>query len=159
MKKLLIDLMKCRECTHDCILCEEYEQNRTKGFRNLIEQALYTVTCRQCEDSPCINVCPQEALEKNAEGMVKRNSNLCVGCKSCALACPFGTIPNYLVDYVIKKDNIQKINKEEDLKSLMKKCPDKALQITDQDASEEEYIYRITDQILVKDHKWEEFVK
>ncbi len=159
MKKILIDLIKCRECKESCILCEEYENNKTKGVRNLIELALYGITCRRCEDSPCINVCPQEALEKDNEGMVQRNSNLCIGCKSCVMACPFGTIPNYIVDYIISKDNIQKIDKDEDIKQLINKCPDKAVQLTDLKASEEDHIYRITDKVFVKDHKWEEFIK
>ena len=163
MKKILIDLMKCRECKECQALCEFYfNKNKdvgNRGIRNLIELALFSITCRRCEDAPCINVCPEEALEKDKDGMVQRNNNLCVGCKSCAMACPFGTIPNYIVDYIISKHNFRNVDKESELQELIKKCPDKAVQITEEGPSEEKHIYRVTDKVLVKDYKWEEFIK
>jgi Fe-S-cluster-containing hydrogenase component 2 len=53
------------------------------------------MVCMQCEDAPCIPVCPSGALvratDTNAVVVVK---DRCVGCRMCALACPFGAI-NY----------------------------------------------------------------
>ena len=71
--------------------------------------ASFAVFCRRCEQASCINVCPTEALEKGDDGIVHRANMRCVGCKSCALACPFGTaLPVHLpyrvsaCDYHIK---------------------------------------------------------
>ena len=48
--------------------------------------------------------CPFDALERTGDGVIKRHNMRCVSCKSCALACPFGTIykellPFYSMDY------------------------------------------------------------
>lgn len=125
----------------------------------MVELASFMLTCRRCEDAPCINVCPQEALEKNKQGIVQRNNNLCVGCKSCTMACPFGTIPDYIVDYITPKEDFNKIDTEADIKNLIKKCPDGAVRISEEEPSEEKHIYMITDNVLVKEYKWEEFIK
>jgi len=48
---------------------------------------------RKCEDYPCVNACRYDALERVEEtGINVRNDCLCVSCKSCAIACPFGVI-------------------------------------------------------------------
>jgi carbon-monoxide dehydrogenase iron sulfur subunit len=49
--------------------------------------------CRHCEDAPCIQVCPTNAIEQqSSEGPVLVNDALCIGCKFCILACPFGVL-------------------------------------------------------------------
>lgn len=49
------------------------------------------VQCRHCEDAPCAYVCPVNAIEIR-DGMVLVKEEACIGCKMCALACPFGAI-------------------------------------------------------------------
>lgn len=50
-----------------------------------------SVSCMHCEDSPCIMGCPTGAITKDDNtGAVLIKKELCVGCHSCALACPFG---------------------------------------------------------------------
>jgi electron transport protein HydN len=49
------------------------------------------VQCRHCDDAPCANVCPVEAIyQKNNCNIV--DADKCIGCKKCMLACPFGMI-------------------------------------------------------------------
>jgi Fe-S-cluster-containing dehydrogenase component/CheY-like chemotaxis protein len=49
--------------------------------------------CMQCKDTPCITVCPTAALyRRSLDEPVLIDKDLCIGCKSCVLACPFGTI-------------------------------------------------------------------
>jgi len=47
--------------------------------------------CHHCEDAPCAGVCPVNAINR-VEGAVQLNESLCVSCKLCAIACPFGAI-------------------------------------------------------------------
>lgn len=47
--------------------------------------------CRQCDDAPCANVCPVAALTFDGDNIALREE-LCIGCKMCTLACPFGAI-------------------------------------------------------------------
>lgn len=44
-----------------------------------------------------------EALEHLESGLIKRYNMRCVGCKSCALACPFGTIFPEVMNYITSK--------------------------------------------------------
>ncbi len=46
--------------------------------------------CFQCEDSPCVDVCPTGANRKTAEGIVLVDRNKCIGCKACVVSCPYG---------------------------------------------------------------------
>jgi Fe-S-cluster-containing hydrogenase component 2 len=47
--------------------------------------------CQQCEDAPCVVICPQDALARDPDlGRVTLDYDLCIGCKMCVTACPFG---------------------------------------------------------------------
>jgi carbon-monoxide dehydrogenase iron sulfur subunit len=48
--------------------------------------------CRQCEDAPCVAVCPTGAMHRREDGINVCNLQECIGCWMCALACPFGAI-------------------------------------------------------------------
>jgi Fe-S-cluster-containing hydrogenase component 2 len=60
------------------------------------EDAIYfPVVCMQCDDAPCMAVCPSAALvRETGTNAVLVLEDRCVGCRMCALACPFGAI-NY----------------------------------------------------------------
>jgi hydrogenase-4 component A len=47
--------------------------------------------CRHCESPNCAAVCPVRAITLKNDA-VTLNETLCIGCKLCALACPFGAI-------------------------------------------------------------------
>jgi len=47
--------------------------------------------CRQCDDAPCANVCPVGAL-RFGDNCIELYEEICIGCKMCTLACPFGAI-------------------------------------------------------------------
>ena len=61
--------------------------------------------CRHCLDPACASACPVGAMYKTAEGPVVYNSTICLGCRYCMMACPYG-VPRYLwsepVPYVRK---------------------------------------------------------
>jgi len=47
--------------------------------------------CMHCDDPACASVCPADAIKTDADGVVLSASvERCIGCGSCALACPFG---------------------------------------------------------------------
>ncbi|GGF68150.1 oxidoreductase [Paenibacillus albidus] len=52
------------------------------------------VQCRQCENAPCAEACPVQAIRQE-EGVIVIHAESCIGCKGCAMACPFGAISLY----------------------------------------------------------------
>ena len=90
-KRLIIDLAACDACA-EC----------SAGDRILIlrERATFELVCRRCAHASCILACPFDARERAGDGAVIKRHNLrCVSCKSCALACPFGTIYTELLPF------------------------------------------------------------
>lgn len=46
--------------------------------------------CMHCENAPCVKVCPVGATWRNSEGVIEINSDICIGCRYCIVACPYG---------------------------------------------------------------------
>lgn len=49
--------------------------------------------CRHCDPAPCQTACLPRAIHRESEtGTVMIDSDKCIRCFSCAMACPFGVI-------------------------------------------------------------------
>jgi tetrathionate reductase subunit B len=44
----------------------------------------------QCDNPPCVRVCPTGASFVDADGIVLVNAADCIGCRYCMQACPYG---------------------------------------------------------------------
>ena len=55
------------------------------------QQQRSAVTCHHCEDAPCARSCPNGAIS-HVDDSIQVNQQKCIGCKSCVVACPFGTM-------------------------------------------------------------------
>ncbi|OFX83203.1 MAG: hypothetical protein A2W99_12730 [Bacteroidetes bacterium GWF2_33_16] len=158
-KKILIDLSKFR--TFDKKSCDvtppeaffSYPPN-INGLKSIRELAVFQFTCRRCEDAPCIHVCPVEALEKDADGMIHRHTNLCISCKSCVTICPFGTMMSDFFDHHRKKELYFDLTDKEELKKFIIACPIGAVTLVDMDENPAEHIYKLNDKVLIKELVW-----
>lgn len=112
-KSLVISPDKCTGCLQ-CELACSYEnegvfnpsKSRIKVFNFHDDGRFVPYTCTQCDEAWCMQACPTEAIVLNAvNGSKDILNDVCVGCKVCTIACPFGTV-NYNADSgkVIKCD-------------------------------------------------------
>ena len=153
-KKVLIDIMKLRElesCTNEAI---DPELLRGKTFKTIREFASFWYTCRHCEDPPCVNVCPADALNKDKNDMINRALNLCIRCKTCITACPFGTLmPNL---FATKTDGYKyfDLGDESDLVKFAESFDHDAVAVVEMDEKPEEHIYKLSEHVLIKERKW-----
>jgi Fe-S-cluster-containing dehydrogenase component len=98
---MVIDLRKCIGC-HACTIGCVAENKLPPGvvYRPVLEEEIGTfpnVTrrflprpCMQCDDPPCVPVCPVNATYKNSEGVTVVDYEQCIGCRYCITACPYG---------------------------------------------------------------------
>ena len=91
-KKLYIDLEICNKCPKCVVKCAYYHHPENNGITHLREEGAFNVICRHCDNAPCINSCPNDALKRTEERVITRSAFKCTGCHSCFAACPFGTI-------------------------------------------------------------------
>ena len=104
-KQLKIDPEKCsgcRSCELACGLKNEHEINPSRSRIDVISflEGQYPLpyhlpsTCRQCADAPCLRACPTDAISRSEDRMetVVIEHELCIHCKKCVIACPFGVM-------------------------------------------------------------------
>ena len=100
---MVIDLKKCEgcvtigtppQCTQACTQAhyvpkgqqwiQVYEADLPGGGSFFLP-----VPCFQCENAPCVNVCPVGATYHSEEGIVLIDHGRCIGCRLCMAACPY----------------------------------------------------------------------
>ncbi len=99
------DTLKIEEnaCPPDCSACrkrcEEVMKDKYSGGNGIQDVHIpeinfhMAITCNQCSEPICMDVCPTGAITKSvADGIVRISETKCLGCRLCDLACPFGGI-------------------------------------------------------------------
>ena len=100
MGALEIDPEKCTGCKQCELACSWVQVGAFQPSRSLIrvhvfdEQASYApYACLQCDEAWCMQACPVNAIDVDEQTGAKIViDEVCVGCKLCVIACPFGTM-------------------------------------------------------------------
>jgi len=97
MTKVSLMFLK-KECTgcHACEIACKQEHGLGVGPRlvRVIEKApdFIPIYCHHCAKAPCLESCPVEAISRNELGIVLIDEQVCIGCRECVEACPFGAM-------------------------------------------------------------------
>ena len=71
-----------------------------------IEKAYFVPKlCNQCENPPCVQVCPVGATYQAPDGVVLVDRTWCIGCGYCIMACPYGVRFFHPVHHTAEKCN------------------------------------------------------
>lgn len=104
--KLIFDLdveqcIGCGACSVACMDQNDYQpQEKSLPYRAVSTLELqnngtwhhenFSIACMHCADAPCVKACPAGCLSKDPpSGLTVFNNANCIGCHSCAMACPF----------------------------------------------------------------------
>ncbi len=102
----------CRKCAEACHVENNHDRPSQESYIRVLEMengsidmergnATYDhpvpapgkfympVQCQQCDNPPCVSVCPVEATWKERDGIVVVDYNWCIGCRYCQAACPY----------------------------------------------------------------------
>ena len=131
---------KCIQC-HGCeIACKSWRgvesgvrwrrvDNIWHGTYPKVKSTSASIGCMHCADPACIEVCPEDAIEKRAQdGIVVVDSDACSGCQDCLEACPFN-VPQFGVDGTMQKCDLclDAIDVNSESPSCVTTCPTQAL--------------------------------
>ncbi|SPW34869.1 Electron transport protein hydN [Edwardsiella tarda] len=90
----------CRTCEIACVMAHREESELHNLSRDNFTPRIHVIKgdnistailCRQCEDAPCANVCPNGAISRQQD-FICVDQEKCIGCKTCVVACPYGTM-------------------------------------------------------------------
>jgi anaerobic dimethyl sulfoxide reductase subunit B (iron-sulfur subunit) len=149
MKKQLgfaFEINRCTGCKACVVACldqndKKADQARLRTIAEFEQQpypariACLSIACMHCGDAPCLMACPTGALFRHsATGVVDVNQDICVGCRSCALACPFGA-PKFMADGKMAKCDLCHVRIDHGLQpACVQTCTTGALQFGDLDS-------------------------
>jgi len=107
---MVIDLGACTGCGACTVACRQennvpacdqdtFDRGRaldwiqlatqTEGDYDDLQVKQFPLLCQQCDEPPCINVCPVRATYRDEEGIVGQIYARCIGCRYCTNACPY----------------------------------------------------------------------
>jgi len=87
----------CRACELACSFINEGLFSPSKSRIRVVkfdrEGVDVPTGCEHCENAPCEIVCPVRAIYRDEDTWAMiLDPDICIGCKRCMIACPFGAI-------------------------------------------------------------------
>jgi len=98
---MVIDLTKCVGCESCTIACKAENKTPPSVSYNIVlkeeagtypnvREVFVPRPCMQCQEPPCVPVCPVRATFQRPDGIVAIDYDQCIGCRYCMTACPYG---------------------------------------------------------------------
>lgn len=133
----------CKTCEIECAVFHSKTKtlagacSETSALPRLKVEEIASISvplqCCHCDSAPCVSACPTGAISKDKEtGAITISQELCVGCKSCILVCPYGVPEEKKGGKVIIKCDLCFENlKKGGLPVCVKGCPTKAIKFVE----------------------------
>ena len=155
MKRLYIDYELCNRCPACVVSCSYIMHPGNNGITCLREAVAFLLVCRRCEEYPCVNACPTGALKRDKDTN-HRAKFVCVSCKTCSLACPFGTILPEVIPYVISGcDYCLGRLRGQEAPACVGSCPYGALKhLDDAQLEGEQFVEKVGENLAVRVVNW-----
>lgn len=104
----------CDACTVACRTENQVPLGITRTYVKSVEvgrfpqprRQLQVNRCNQCQDAPCVAICPTGAIVRREDGIVDIDRRACIGCGACIAACPYDAISLDPQDHVADKCNL-----------------------------------------------------
>ncbi|NJE04163.1 4Fe-4S dicluster domain-containing protein [Thermococcus sp. MV11] len=127
--KLLVDFNACIGCETCEAVCDFIHDGRPNIRVVFASNGVgVPISCRHCDDAPCMAVCPVNAITRDRDGAVVINHEKCIGCLMCLSVCPFGAISYEPVVKVVYKCDMCAERRAEGLKpACHEMCPANAI--------------------------------
>ncbi len=155
-----VDINKCSGCKACQIACKD-RSNLPVGVRwrkvfqyeggewvdqngQMIPSSVYTYSvssaCMHCKKPICMDVCPTSAISKRNDGIVLINADMCIGCRYCSWACPYGAPQfNEELNVMTKCDMCQDLVDKGERPACVESCPYRAMDFGPLDEIREKY--------------------
>jgi Fe-S-cluster-containing hydrogenase component 2 len=99
-KIIIVDHEKCTGCRNCEMACSVFHVRACNPSKSAVRIVKWEregldvpIVCQQCEDPACADICPVQAISRDADtGAMIVDRDLCVGCRMCIVACPFGAV-------------------------------------------------------------------
>ena len=69
---------------------DQGEAGRVYQAEDITKAFFVPKLCNQCDNPPCVQVCPVGATYKTPDGVVLVDRTWCIGCGYCIMGCPYG---------------------------------------------------------------------
>jgi Fe-S-cluster-containing dehydrogenase component/formate-dependent nitrite reductase membrane component NrfD len=132
----------CHACTVACKSEHDVPLGVNRTWVKYIESGSFpdvsrhfsVMRCNQCDDAPCMSICPTNALYRAENGVVDFNDDNCIGCKGCMNACPYDALYINPATNTAQKCNFCNHRIEQNLEpSCVVVCPTHAIKVADLD--------------------------
>lgn len=135
----LIDQRSCIGCHACTVACKSENEVPLGVFRTWVKyiekgefpnsrRHFLVERCNHCANSPCVEICPTQALFKRPDGIVDFDKSRCIGCKACMEACPYEAIYIDPVSHTAAKCNFCAHRIDQGLQpACVAVCPEEAI--------------------------------
>ncbi|MCA9322367.1 MAG: 4Fe-4S dicluster domain-containing protein, partial [Planctomycetes bacterium] len=140
----------CRKCVHACVAENNQSRDPEIQYIRVLEMPRGTldiergnhhydrpkvpsddhfympIQCHQCENPPCVKVCPVEATWQESDGITVIDYDWCIGCRYCEAACPYFARRFNFAEPTLPKEqlnpNMSYLSNRPRHKGVMEKC-------------------------------------